>query len=139
MDMQTLLNDLYGAGLQIQPQGDGLAVHGPVERLTAEHKQALRRHKQALRQLACFPYEQAEREAIQFADTPPAAPALARAIVEWDELTTPPPNCPQCGRFDFWLDTLGNARCPQCDTNQSARTRAIAERYRMNASKCARV
>ena len=112
MDMQTLLNELNAGGFRIEPRDDGLAVHGPVERLTPEHKQALRQHKEPLRQLACIPYEQqAEREAIQFADTPAADAALARAIVEWDELTTPPPNCPQCGDMRTWWDAAGNPRC----------------------------
>jgi len=73
---------------------------------------------------------QPEREAIQFADTPAADAALARAIVEWNELTTPPPNCPQCGEMPSWWDIHGTPRCRKCDPNKSERVRGLAKRCR---------
>ena len=136
MDAQTLLNELVAGGFRIEPQGEALAVHGPVERLTDEHKQSLRQHKQTLQLLTtCIPYEQAEREAIRWADTEAADDALSQALADWDELTELPENCPQCGELPTWWDVLGNPRCRNCDANQSDRLRALAKRCRDNAQK----
>ena len=131
MDAQTLLNELHAAGFQIEAQGEAVAVVGPVKRLTPEHKEALRQHKQALHQLAtCIPYDEAEREAIRWADTKAADDALRRALADWDELPEPPENCPQCGEMRTWWDVLGNPRCRNCDANQSDRIRGLAQRCR---------
>ena len=110
MDMQTLLNELNAGGFRIEPRDDGLAVHGPTERLTAEHKQALRQHKQALRQLACIPYEQAEREAIRWADTEAADDALSQALADWDDFTRATRELPPVRRY---ANVVGCRRQPQ--------------------------
>jgi hypothetical protein len=121
MDAQTLLNELVAGGFRIEPQGEALAVHGPVERLTDEHKQSLRQYKQALHQLAtCIPVS----------EVGPEYEALSRALADWDELPEPPENCPQCGEMRTWWDVLGNPRCRNCDANQSDRLRALAKRCR---------
>jgi hypothetical protein len=135
MDLQSLVNELNAGGFRIEAQGEGVTVVGPIERLTAELKQGVRQHKQVLHTLACIPYEQAEREAIRWADTKAADEALSQALADWDELTNPPPNCPQCGELPTWWDAWGIPRCRECDSNRSGEVRALAKRCRDNAQK----
>jgi len=134
MDLQSLVNELNAGGFRIEAQGEGVTVVGPIERLTAELKQGVRQHKQVLHTLACIPYEQAEREAIRWADTKAADEPLSQALADWDELTSPPPNCRQCGELPTWWDAWGIPRC-ECDSNRSGEVRALAQRCRDTARK----
>ncbi len=138
MDIQTLLNSLTMGGFELATEpGGSLAVLGPVDSLTPRQKQAIREHKQTLLSLAsphrppgCIPYEEAEREAILWADTNDADNALEFALADWDELPEPDPACEQCGGILFRWDVAGRRHCVTCSPGQSKRIRELAEKLR---------
>ncbi len=90
MDIATLLHSLTLSGLTLRRgDADALEVVGPVQSLSLEQQQALRENKPTLLAMltpppTCFILDEytaeAEREAIQFADTPEALAPLGNAI-----------------------------------------------------------
>jgi hypothetical protein len=127
MDIQTLLNSLITGGFHLAARDDDkLAILGPVALLTPEQTIAIRTHKAELLVLAppqrppgCIPYEQAERKAIQWADTDDADGALELALADWDQLEPWPPPCDRCGGIVFRWDALGNCHCVACSPGRS--------------------
>lgn len=135
MDIQTLLNSLIAGGFHLAARDDDkLAIFGPVASLTPEQTIAIRTHKAALLALAyrppgCIPYEQAERKAIQWADTEEAEEALEFALADWDLLEPWPPPCDRCSCNVFRWDALGNRHCVACSPGQSERVAKLAEQF----------
>lgn len=95
MDIPTLLHSLTSAELRLElGLGGSLQVTGATHKLTLEQQHALREHKPTLLLMLTTPpcyllddcNAEAERQAIQFADTPEALAPLKRAMEFFEQL-----------------------------------------------------
>lgn len=132
MDVQTLINSLNADGCRILPDGNHNIVVMSSSALSPEQQTSIRQHKPMLR-LLCAPVcsGQAEREAIQFADSHgvEADLALRKTRFEIQMVIDPPEPC-ECGSEDFRWDLYGDRHCIACEPGQSARVRRLAQNIR---------
>jgi hypothetical protein len=89
MELSQLMHSLTLLSLRLSlGEANEVQVRGDIAKLTPELTQALSQHKQALAPLlCCIPPADAEREAVQFADTPQGQARLPQAIDAWQSYT----------------------------------------------------